>query len=60
MKEYRAELLVAIAIITILSGLLLSAVLAAKRKTAMTECASMIWTQPKLPVESFSVLCVSD
>jgi len=34
LKEYRAELLVAIAIITILSGLLLSAVLAAKRKTA--------------------------
>jgi hypothetical protein len=56
LKEYRAELLVAIAIITILSGLLLSAVLAAKPKTVMTECASMIWTQPKLPLESFSVL----
>jgi len=56
LKEYRAELLVAIAIITILSGLLLSAVLAAKRKTTMAECASMIWTQPKLPVESFRVL----
>ena len=56
MKEYRVELLVAIAIITIFSGLLLSAVLTAKRKTAMIQGASVIWTQPKLPVESFSVL----